>query len=756
MENKTAMNDLQSNRKRLKKVLEIFMSSEITKGVTPERLKNVLQNLGPMFTRAGQIIAARPDILSKEFRDSMIGLQDYSAPIDYFKMKEIIEKEFGASIDEIFSEIDETPLELSALWQSHKAKLLDGSEVLLKIQDPQTLQTITEEFAIVKKALAVLNVPSKLQNGIDLNRVIDEIFEIIKQELNCTLEAENTSKFFDLNEDIHAVVSPRVKAEYTKPHVFVAEYIGGPGIAEVEMLDALGYNLNTLANNLAENFVKQFLHTGFFHANPCNENVLVKNGKLVWTNFSIMGALSAKEKQALKETIQAMKSAQISVLKRALLKICVADAEIDDEAFSAQLRELVAEFKCSGCENLDLSEAIRQILVLLRKNGLYLPDGFSKLCSALMAVDKILSILDPSVRLAAVIYKEAGEGDFSEEIEAEERTEEQEAQEGEGADLLAVQAAAEVPEAPEETSVPEEISAPTEALGTEEIAGDVVQTQEFPEETPVPENTEDAPVDAEDELHAEQENIAEAEGSSVSADVHIDENAVCSLESKELELLEDLMIVPQANELMEIEETPADAPDVPATAETELEADFAEATEDTIENGEDLSVSESLPESEVPDTEAVIEETQEVSKSAPKVRPHIVCGVRLADSDTSAPEIAHFGGLNEHRADAAKPLPLEGATIDRNVELISILRQALAEQANTTKTANQELISSLRSVVNTLVLCLISLGLLGASCFLFTIDTPLKFHDLPVLGLVAFAISVVSMLCLIIKALRRR
>ena len=405
MKQNNTLNPPQDNKKRLKEILEILMANESTKVLTPEKLKLLLQDLGPCFVRLGQIMASRQDILPKDFRDELKTLESSVDPMDYDELKQIMEQEYGLPIDEIFSEIDETPISLSSISQSHKATLKDGPQVIIKVQRPGVSEIISQDVSLLKKALNVLRLESSTESPIDLNIVLDELWTIAEQEMNYLLEAKNTERFYDLNANISSVISPKIDQKYTTSHILVMEYIDGIEIIDTEQLESLGYNLKDLAETLANNYVKQFMEDGFFHADPSPKNILAKNGRIVWLNFSLMGNLSLSERELLTKAIEAIQKHDLVELKNVLVSIGINDGKVSNSKLYASLDNMVAKYDGADMQSLDLSKIIKEFVVLLNENEISLPEGFSMLCLGLIAIDHLLKQLDPTFNMVSLFYQ---------------------------------------------------------------------------------------------------------------------------------------------------------------------------------------------------------------------------------------------------------------------------------------------------------------------------------------------------------------
>ena len=389
-------------KKRLKEILEILMNNDATKALTPEKLCSILQELGPFFIKLGNIMSSRQDILPGEYREVLSKLDDNATPMDYNELQAIIENEYGTSIDGIFSEFDETPINFSSINQLHKAVLKDGAHVIIKIQRPDVHSVVSRDITLLKKALNVLRLESSNKSSIDLGSILDELWAICQQELNYLIEFKNNKKFVELNENNELLLIPKINEKYSTANILVVEYIDSIRIDNIEELTSRGYNLDEIASALAANYIKQFLQDGFFHASPDANNISIKNGRIVWSNFALMGSLSKKELDELNNGIAAAKALDVVALKNAILEITTTNKEINNSKLYFSLEEMLNKYKEMNVTEITIISVVKDLVILLNENGLALPDQFSLLCIGLITLDTLLNSIAPNFNMISL------------------------------------------------------------------------------------------------------------------------------------------------------------------------------------------------------------------------------------------------------------------------------------------------------------------------------------------------------------------
>ncbi len=411
------------NKKRLKEILQILMNNDATKTLTPEKLCAVFTELGPFFIKLGQIMSLRQDILPKDYRDALSRLDDNAVGMDYNTLQKIIENEYGVSIDGIFSEFDETPIEVSSINQSHKAVLKEGSTVILKIQRPEVHSVVSRDVALLRKALSVLRLETANKGCVDLGTVLDELWEISQKELNYLIESQNSKRFYELNSDNPLLLIPRINEKYSTSNILAIEYIDSIKITDTEKLVSMGYDLNEIARALSANYVNQFLKDGFFHAAPNDKNISIKNGKIVWSNFALMGSFSEKDLEELNNVVSAIKDLDVVSLKNAILNIAVLNQEVNNSKLYFSLEELLNKYKAMDIREVTVVSIVKDAMVLLNENALSLPESFSLLFIGLINLENILNKIAPKFNMISLFcdsYPEEQEESNDEEVTDEE------------------------------------------------------------------------------------------------------------------------------------------------------------------------------------------------------------------------------------------------------------------------------------------------------------------------------------------------
>ena len=286
--------------KRSKEIFKVLKKYQLLTKRSPENLRRACEELGPTFIKLGQIMADREDMLSKSYCDELRKLRSQVLPMDSYTVKAILKRELKMKIND-FTSISLNPIGAASIAQVHKARL-DNKVVVLKIARENMENMMETDIALLKKILKL--VPTSITSNIDIFAMLDEMLKSAKEEMNFLHEEENMTKFYNKNKKEELITLPKVYKKYTTKNLLVMEYIEAPKINDVSALKYLGYDFKALALTLSKNYIKQALLDGFYHADPHPDNIKVKDGKIVYLDFGMMGTLSPQNKKILKNCYQ--------------------------------------------------------------------------------------------------------------------------------------------------------------------------------------------------------------------------------------------------------------------------------------------------------------------------------------------------------------------------------------------------------------------------------------------------------------------
>ncbi len=266
-----------------------------------QRLREALQDLGPVFVKFGQMLSTRPDLLAEDIAKELTLLQDQVPPFESETAKQIIRDTYDDRVQHVFSEFDEHPVASASVAQVHYAHLKEeDEEVVVKILRPGITEVIDRDVRLLYTLAGLMQKYWSEGERLKPLEVVEEYDKTIHDELDLMREAANASQLRGNFENSPIIYVPKVYFDYTTTNVMVMERIYGTPIRDVEMLKAKGIDMRKLGHNGVEIFFTQAFRDGFFHADMHPGNIFVADdGQYRAVDFGIMGSLSDEDKHYL-------------------------------------------------------------------------------------------------------------------------------------------------------------------------------------------------------------------------------------------------------------------------------------------------------------------------------------------------------------------------------------------------------------------------------------------------------------------------
>lgn len=389
--------------KRLREILEVLRRRDILHGVSPQKLKMILEDLGPTYVKLGQIMSMRSDMLPQEYCDELTKLRMDVRPMEFPLVIEILEREYGCSYKKIFSEIEPQALGSASIAQVHAARLLDGRKVVLKVQRPDIKKKMAQDIKLMKRAAGILRVLGGTGDLIDFNAVIDEMWIVSQQEMDFLLEADHCVEFSKINAEIAYIRCPSIERGLTTEKILVMEYISGIRIDELAALDEQGYDRNEICHKLSENYIKQILEDGFFHADPHPGNIWVSGGKIVWLDLGMVGKLSNRDRELFKKAVTAAVTNDIAAVKDVLLTLGTPRGPVRHTQLYTDIDTMMSKYMSMGLGNINVGVLMREMMELVKQHNIAMPTNITMLWRGLITFEGTLSKCAPELSLMEVL-----------------------------------------------------------------------------------------------------------------------------------------------------------------------------------------------------------------------------------------------------------------------------------------------------------------------------------------------------------------
>ena len=386
---------------RLKEITAVLRKHNITRGVTPKKLRLIIEDLGPTFIKLGQIMSMHSDILPKRYCDELMKLRSEVTPMPFEEVIEVIEESYGRSWKRVFSEIDPIPQGSASIAQVHRAVLRTGEEVVVKVQRKGIYETMARDIALLHKAVKLLP-PVSIKGMADLDLVLDEMWSVTRDEMNFLTEASNMEEFARRNKDVNYVGTPILYQQFTTVHVLVMEYIDGCGIDDKEALLENGYDLREIGTKLVDNYIKQVMDDGFFHADPHSGNVKIREGKIIWIDMGMMGRLTEHDREVIGKAVQGIALNDVGMILNAVLAIGEFKEKPDQKQLYEGISALLTKYGNTGIGNINVAEVMSDLMDVMKDNKIKMPHGLTMLARGLTHMEGVLADIAPDINMVEI------------------------------------------------------------------------------------------------------------------------------------------------------------------------------------------------------------------------------------------------------------------------------------------------------------------------------------------------------------------
>ncbi len=365
-----------------------------------QRIRLALEELGPTFVKLGQVLSMRPFLIPLELVLELTKLQDQVGPFPFVQVKQIVESELRASLEEHFSSFDTIPIASASLSQVHKAVTKDGKSVVVKVQRPQIKQIIDADMDILKDLVNLLEkyVPESKQY--DPRGIREELEKSIRREIDFNNEARNIEVFRENFKDEKKVFVPEVFWELTTSKVLTMEFIDGVKISDLEELKRRGIDRKLLARIGGRMVFKQIFEDGFFHADPHPGNLFALEGNVIApVDYGMMGRLSETTMDELADLLISVVTWNPGGIVKVYQDVEVVGEEVNLRALEADLADFLYKYHRIPLSRLDMKTLMNEAFEIIRRHDIQIQAELMLFSKALVTYEEVAKMLDPEYDL---------------------------------------------------------------------------------------------------------------------------------------------------------------------------------------------------------------------------------------------------------------------------------------------------------------------------------------------------------------------
>ena len=379
-------------------------TDEVEGSTRGQRLRAMLDELGPTFVKFGQLLSTRPDVIPPDIVFELRNLQDKVTPFSSDEAKEVIEDELGLTVDQLFVEFDSEPIAAASIGQVHRAVLPNGRDVVVKVQRPDAPRQIEADLELMYQAARLTRDRVKSLSFVDSIALVDEFARSIRQELDYRAEARNAEQFHKNFAGNPRVTIPRVYWQYSRSRVLTLDYVRGTKLRDVDLDSYTLDERRMLATTMTEAWMTMIFRHGFFHADPHPSNVLVldRADRIGLIDFGMAGKLTDEDLSKATRLFIDVVNENIEAIPRDLAGLDVRFPKEKEEEFVVELRDMFYRYYGAALSEIDPIQIIGEVFGLIFKLQLELPTRFVLLDRAIATLGSVGLEIDPKFNVFEV------------------------------------------------------------------------------------------------------------------------------------------------------------------------------------------------------------------------------------------------------------------------------------------------------------------------------------------------------------------
>jgi ubiquinone biosynthesis protein len=368
----------------------------------PVRVRMVLEELGPTFIKLGQILSTRPDLIPPEWALEFKKLQDNCKQVDFRDIYQVLAMEFPGRLELLFSTIEEKPLAAASIAQVHSARMIDGTEVVLKVLRPGAREVLEEDMSLLESLAQILEQYFS-DLGYSPTAVAKEFSRELLKEINLVIEGQSTDRLRRYFEDDDKIVFPKIYWAATTRNVLTMERIHGRLLSSVNPESLSAEERYRIVANGTDAVFKMCLRFGFFHADPHPGNIFLLPGeRLCFIDCGMVGQLDRKTTDQLINLVAGVSSGNIDRLCRVVLELTSVDpAVIESREFRLELGHLASQFQGTDLQHLNITELLSDFFSMLQRHRIQCPGDLMLLTKALTTIEGVAEHFDPGFDVLA-------------------------------------------------------------------------------------------------------------------------------------------------------------------------------------------------------------------------------------------------------------------------------------------------------------------------------------------------------------------
>jgi hypothetical protein len=374
----------------------------------PRLLRQTFEKLGTTYIKLGQFIASSPSLFPQAYVEEFQHCLDNTPAIPFAVMERLLKDNLPLPLSSLFASIDPQPLATASIAQVHAARLLDGTDVVIKIQKPNVKDLLHTDLNFLYVGARIIEWLAPNLSMASLSSVIEEIQSSMLAECDFRLEAQNLEEFSQCIERFHltGVVAPRFYPQACSEKVLTMQRLYGLPFTDLEAVKQHSQNPQQNLLHALNAWMTTLLMGHSFHADLHAGNLLVlTDGRVGFIDFGIVGKIRPQIWGAITQLVQAISSQDFVAMAQAMVTIGVTKDSVDIEALASSIEQLYASFhqlnqvgEVTQADN-QINALLMQTVAIGKQHGIHFPREFALLMKQILYFDRYLQLLAPDLDL---------------------------------------------------------------------------------------------------------------------------------------------------------------------------------------------------------------------------------------------------------------------------------------------------------------------------------------------------------------------
>jgi ubiquinone biosynthesis protein len=367
----------------------------------PVQVRLALEELGPTFVKLGQILAGRADLFGPEWIAEFGKLHSHVPPLPLEALRAQLREDLGGEPEAVFARFDAEPLAAASIAQVHRARLADGTDVIVKIRRPGIRDTVEADLRLLERLAALAEAELPALKPYRPRLLVREFARSLRRELDLAAECRFAERVAANLAPLPFIVIPRVHWAHTSERVNVQDWIDGtPGDALDRVTPEAGFDRALLARRGAQAVLKMIVQDGFFHADPHPGNVFyLPDNRVAFIDFGMVGRLSARRREELLALLLGLVERNPQAVADVLLDWTGDDHGVNLGQLETEIETFVDQYHGAPLAELNLGQMLGEVTAILREHHLGLPSDLALLIKAFISLEGMGRGLDPGFHM---------------------------------------------------------------------------------------------------------------------------------------------------------------------------------------------------------------------------------------------------------------------------------------------------------------------------------------------------------------------